>query len=71
MFSELFITDIQYYETFSKKGFSKFTGTRQNSDYEENFWTMVKKYRFFQPLNEKVRTELLKLTLKPLKQTTE
>ena len=70
MFSELFITDIQYNETFSKKGFSKFTGSPNASHFESDFWTMGEKHRFFQPLNEKIKTELQKLILKPVKQST-
>ena len=71
MQSEVFITDVQYYDTISKKDYSKFTGAPRNSHFKEDYWSDAEKHRFFQPLNEKVKTELLKLTLKPLKQTTE
>lgn len=71
MQSEVFITNVQYYDTFSKKEYSKFTGYPRYSHFEKDYWSDAEKHSLFQPLNKNIKTELLKLTLKPLKQTNE
>lgn len=67
MQSEIFITNIKYYDTFSKKTYSKFTGSPSNSHFTENYWSGAEKHRLFEPLNEKIKKALLKLTLNPVK----
>jgi hypothetical protein len=59
MQSEVFITNVQYYDTISKKEYSKFTGTPRNSHFKEDYWSDAEKHRLFQPLNENIKTEIL------------
>jgi hypothetical protein len=62
---EIFIDSIEYIEAIPKDGFSRFTGTENNSNYTTEFWKEAEKHPFYQPLPSGV-AESLKNNLKIL-----